>query len=142
RPPYPLPAEKTKSTIKSESSPDGGGFNELRFEDLKGREEVFLHAQKDWNTFTLNCLTEPVGNNRASSIGSNESVSVGANRTVTVANNDATTVGVEHKVTIAPPPPVVIQFPAVPFFPPPPPVVINIPPTTVTMSTQLIELST
>jgi uncharacterized protein involved in type VI secretion and phage assembly len=44
KPPYPLPAEKTKSTIKSESSLGGGGFNELRFEDLKGREEIFLHA--------------------------------------------------------------------------------------------------
>ena len=142
RPPYPLPAEKTKSTIKSESSLGGGGFNELRFEDLKGQEEVFLHAQKDWNTFILNCLSETVGNSRSSSVGSNESISVGANRTVTVANKDATTVGNEHKVTIAPPPPVVIKFPAVPFVPPPPPMVINIPPTTLTMSTQFIELST
>ena len=37
-PPYPLPDEKTKSTIRSESSPGGGGFNELRFEDKKGEE--------------------------------------------------------------------------------------------------------
>jgi type VI secretion system secreted protein VgrG len=142
RPPYPLPAEKTKSTIKSESSIGGGGFNEFRYEDRKGSEEIFLHAQKDWNTFTINCLTETVGNNRTSSIGNSETISVGNNRTVTVKNNDHTTVGVEHKVTIAPPPPVVIQFPAVPFVPPPPPIVIAIPPTTVTMREQFIELST
>jgi type VI secretion system secreted protein VgrG len=38
--------DKTKTTIKSDSSLGGGGFNELRFEDRKGAEEVFLHAQK------------------------------------------------------------------------------------------------
>jgi type VI secretion system secreted protein VgrG len=52
-PPY-LPAEKTKSTIKTNTSPDGGGFNELRFEDKKDAEEVFVHAQKDYNTTVLN----------------------------------------------------------------------------------------
>src|SRR5207302_4240425 len=46
-PPYPLPDEKTKSTIKSYSSKGGGGFNEFRFEDKKGKEQIFLHAEKD-----------------------------------------------------------------------------------------------
>lgn len=45
-PPY-LPAEPTKSTFKSNSSKGGEGFNELRFEDKKGEEEIYLHAQKD-----------------------------------------------------------------------------------------------
>lgn len=46
-PPYKLPDEMTKSTIKSYSSKGGGGFNEFRFEDKKGKEQVFLHAEKD-----------------------------------------------------------------------------------------------
>ncbi|HEV2762661.1 MAG TPA: type VI secretion system tip protein VgrG, partial [Pyrinomonadaceae bacterium] len=46
-PPYALPGEKTKSTIKSYSSKGGGGFNEIRFEDLKGKEQIFVHAEKD-----------------------------------------------------------------------------------------------
>ncbi|MDC0716811.1 type VI secretion system Vgr family protein [Nannocystis bainbridge] len=45
--PYPLPAEKTKSTIKSESSLGGGGYNEFRYEDLKGSEQIFMHAERD-----------------------------------------------------------------------------------------------
>jgi type VI secretion system secreted protein VgrG len=69
KPPYPLPADKTKTTIKSDSSIGGGGFNELSFEDRKGQEEVFLHAQKDWNTFILNFMTETVGASRTSSVG-------------------------------------------------------------------------
>jgi type VI secretion system secreted protein VgrG len=46
-PPYSLPGEMTKSTIKSNSSKGGGGFNELRFEDKKGSEQIFIHAQKN-----------------------------------------------------------------------------------------------
>src|SRR5690606_2699053 len=41
--PYTLPDEKTKSTIKTNSSLGGGGSNELRFEDKKGSEEVYIH---------------------------------------------------------------------------------------------------
>ncbi len=46
-PPYTLPDEKTKSTIKSNSTPGGSGFNELRFEDKKGDEQIFVHGEKD-----------------------------------------------------------------------------------------------
>ena len=135
KPPYPLPADKTKTTIKSDSSIGGGGFNELRFEDRKGQEEVFLHAQKDWNTFILNCVTETVGSSRTSSVGAAETVNVGAARTVNVATSDATTVGVEHTVTMAPPPPLVLKFPSIPFIPPIPPLVLPVPPTKLTMRT-------
>ena len=47
-PPYALPSEKTKSTLKSNSSIGGGGSNEIRFEDGKDKEEIYLHGQKDW----------------------------------------------------------------------------------------------
>jgi type VI secretion system secreted protein VgrG len=46
-PPYALPDEQTKSTFKSYSSKGGGGFNEIRFEDKKGSEQVFIHGQKN-----------------------------------------------------------------------------------------------
>ena len=48
-PPYTLPDEKTKNTFKSYSSKGGGGFNELRFEDKKGSEQVFMQAEKDYH---------------------------------------------------------------------------------------------
>ncbi|MDF2643230.1 MAG: Rhs element Vgr protein, partial [Pseudomonas sp.] len=48
-PPYPLPASRTRSVFKSLSSPGGGGSNELRIEDQKGQEQVFIHAQRDWD---------------------------------------------------------------------------------------------
>ncbi|HFE44528.1 MAG TPA: type VI secretion system tip protein VgrG [Nannocystis exedens] len=98
--PYPLPDEKTKTTIKSDSSIGGGGFNELRFEDRKGSEEIFLHAQKDWNTVILNNLTEKVSSRRSSSIGSSETISVGSTRTLSVSESDTTTVGTDRSATV------------------------------------------
>jgi type VI secretion system secreted protein VgrG len=47
--PYELPANKTRSTFKTMSSPGGAGYNELRLEDKKGEEQIFIHAQRDWD---------------------------------------------------------------------------------------------
>jgi type VI secretion system secreted protein VgrG len=62
RPPYELPNEKTKSTFKSSSSPGGGGFNEIRFEDKSDEEQLFIHAQYNQDIRTENDLCEWVGN--------------------------------------------------------------------------------
>lgn len=62
KPPYTLPDEKTKSTIKSDSSPGGGGFNEIRFEDKKGEEQIFIHAEKNQDVRIKNDLLAWVGN--------------------------------------------------------------------------------
>lgn len=63
-PPYALPDEKTKSTIKSYSSKGGGGFNEIRFEDKKGSEQVFIHAEKQQDNRVKKDSLEWVGNER------------------------------------------------------------------------------
>ncbi|WP_282344091.1 type VI secretion system tip protein TssI/VgrG, partial [Pseudomonas sp. PS02288] len=47
--PYALPANKTRSVFKTLSSPGGAGYNELRIEDRKGQEQIYLHAQRDWD---------------------------------------------------------------------------------------------
>ena len=62
--PYPLPAEQTKSATKSLSSKGGGGFNEIRFEDRKGSEQVFLHAEKDIDIRVKNDRREWIGRDR------------------------------------------------------------------------------
>jgi type VI secretion system secreted protein VgrG len=63
-PPYTLPDEQTKSTLKSMSSKGGGGFNEIRFEDKKGSEQVFIHGEKDLDIRVKNDRKEWIGNNR------------------------------------------------------------------------------
>ncbi|HEV3040172.1 MAG TPA: type VI secretion system tip protein TssI/VgrG [Candidatus Angelobacter sp.] len=66
--PYTLPDEQTKSTVKTNSSKGGSGFNELRFEDKAGSEEIFIQAQKDMNVTILNDLTTTVTNNRTTTV--------------------------------------------------------------------------
>jgi type VI secretion system secreted protein VgrG len=59
--PYTLPTDQTKSTIKSNTSKGGAGFNEMRFEDKKDSEEIFVQAQKDMNVIVNNNETRKVG---------------------------------------------------------------------------------
>jgi type VI secretion system secreted protein VgrG len=80
--PYAQPANQTQSGIKTNSSKGGGGFNELRFEDKKDSEEVFLQAQKDMKVKVLNDST--------STIGHNETQTVQNARTRTVKEGDET----------------------------------------------------
>lgn len=63
-PPYTLPDEKTKTTVKSNSSKGGGGFNELRFEDKKGSEQVFIHAEKNQDVRVKSDSLEFIGRDR------------------------------------------------------------------------------
>jgi type VI secretion system secreted protein VgrG len=85
-PPYPLPDNKTQSGIKSHSSKGGSdsNFNEIRFEDLKGKEELHLQAEKDMSTL--------VKHNQSTSVGADRSVSVGGNHSVSVTGTQSTTV--------------------------------------------------
>ncbi|HEX5751558.1 MAG TPA: type VI secretion system tip protein TssI/VgrG [Archangium sp.] len=69
--PYPLPEEKTKSTFRTNTSPGGEGFNELRFEDKKSQEQVFIHAQRNMDVHVKNDSMENILHNRHQTIGSN-----------------------------------------------------------------------
>jgi type VI secretion system secreted protein VgrG len=90
--PYALPDQQTRSTIKSNSSKGGGGFNEIRFEDKKDFEEVFVQAQKDMNVIVLNDQTYTITNNRTVTVQQkNETLIVDkGNRTVQVNTGNET----------------------------------------------------
>jgi type VI secretion system secreted protein VgrG len=63
-PPYDLPQEKTKSTIKTDTSPGGKGFNEIRFEDLKDQEQIFMHGQRNLDVRIEKDAMEWIGQDR------------------------------------------------------------------------------
>jgi type VI secretion system secreted protein VgrG len=100
QPPYALPANKTQSGLKSNSSKGGGGSNELRFEDKKGAEEVYLHAEKDENIRVENDKTESVGHDEAIEIGNDRTESVGHDETLSVGNNRSRQVAVDETVAV------------------------------------------
>jgi type VI secretion system secreted protein VgrG len=93
RPPHDVVQDKSRSTIKTETTPGGGGFNELRFEDARGREELYLHAQRDMNTEVLHDQSLIVGNDRTRTVGRDERA--------TIERDVARTVGGSHTEDIA-----------------------------------------
>ena len=80
-PPYEPAAHPTTSGIRSHSSPGGNPnmYNEIRFEDLKGKEDLFVQAQ----------------NTQTTVVKGSQSIAVGGKRTLTVAKDDSTKVGTE-----------------------------------------------
>jgi type VI secretion system secreted protein VgrG len=98
--PYPLPDEKTKSTIKSNSSKGGSGFNEFRFEDAKGAEEIFLHAQKDLNEVILNDMSTSVGHDQTLGVDNDRTKTVKGYETITVNKDRMTAIDGSESVTI------------------------------------------
>ena len=99
-PPYGLPGSATQSGWKSNSSPGGGGWNELRFEDKAGSEEVYFQAQKDHNELVKNDESRTIGHDFAEDVGNDAQQSVGHDRTESVGNDKATSVGNNRTVSI------------------------------------------
>ena len=108
-PPWELPANRTQTGILSRSS-QGGGYdnaNALRFEDKKGAEEVWLHAEKDQRIEVEHDESHWVGHDRSKTIDHDETVHVKHDRTETVDNNETITVHnnrterVDHNETIS-----------------------------------------
>ncbi|QHB28207.1 type VI secretion protein VgrG [Pseudomonas monteilii] len=91
-PPYDLPEHKTRMTIKSQTH-KGDGYNELRFEDELGKEEVFIHAQRDKNNVVGNDETTRVGRNRVEQVGNDEQLSIGNNFRQETAYNHTQVIG-------------------------------------------------
>ncbi len=101
-PPYKLPDNATQSGFLTRSTKGGNAntANEFRFEDKKGSEEVYLHAEKDQNISVENCETHSIGVDRSKTIGNNETKSIGNNETTQVAKNRSVTIGSNKTETI------------------------------------------
>jgi type VI secretion system secreted protein VgrG len=110
-PPYTLPDNKTQTGIKSRSTKGGNpqNFNELRFEDLKGEEEVYLQAEKDLNILVKNDETRDVGHDRVKNVKNDETSTITGNRTedvgkdekIAIHGNRSETVDKDETITIS-----------------------------------------
>ena len=97
-PPYALPANMTQTGILTRSSKGGSGVNanELRFEDKKGAEQIYLHAERNQDISVENDETHTVGHDRTKTIDHDETTHVKHDRTETVDNNEKITIGVNR----------------------------------------------
>lgn len=117
-PPYDLPGNMTQSGIKTRSSQGGSteNFNEIRFEDKIGSEQLFIHAEKNQDIEVENDETHSVGNDRTKTIGNDEtsvigndrheevghdeSIQIANDRRVDVGNNEALSIGSTRSTTV------------------------------------------
>jgi type VI secretion system secreted protein VgrG len=97
--PYKLPEHKTRSTWKSDSSMGSNGFNEIMFEDLKGKELVYVQAEKNLRKLVKNDETITVGQNRQKYVVVNETETTGLNR-IEVTGSDRTEITGVNRVTV------------------------------------------
>jgi type VI secretion system secreted protein VgrG len=101
-PPYDLPANATQSGIKSRSSKGGSAdnFNEIRFEDKKGAELVYIHAEKDESIVVENDKDQSVGHDESLSVGNDRRKSVEKNQSESIGENKSISVGKNHSESI------------------------------------------
>ena len=118
--PYDMPANKTQSGWKSNSSKGGQGYNQFRFEDKKSQEEINLHAQKDYKLEILDTEVRKIGqmfsgqtagpNSRDTTLlrgddqltiaSGNQKITIAMNQTNMLGSNRVTTIGANDTATI------------------------------------------
>jgi len=98
-PPY---ESKTQSGIKSRSTKGGSAsnFNEIRFDDKLGAEQLYFQAEKNQDNLVKNNETTSVGNNRTETVGANENITVGSNRTESVGADENITIGANRTESV------------------------------------------
>ena len=109
-PPWGLPANATQSGLLSRSSPGGAlaQANALRFEDRKGAEQLWMHAERNLDVEAELDHTVSTGRDHAHTVGRNETVqvqndrakSIGSNETVSVKQHRTTAVGVDDTTSV------------------------------------------
>ncbi|MEM7158422.1 MAG: type VI secretion system tip protein TssI/VgrG [Myxococcota bacterium] len=105
--PYTMPDNKTQSGIKTDSV-SGDGSNELRFEDMSGSEEVYIHCQKDFTIATENDKNQTtghdetlaIGNDRTKTVGNDQKETVQNDKTIDVLGNHTESITKDMKLTV------------------------------------------
>ncbi len=92
-PPAALPAGKASGSLKSLSSPGGGGHNEIGMSDGAGAQGLTMHAQKDMTITIGHDKTEEVGNDDREFVAVNSARHVTVNETITVGGDQSIDVG-------------------------------------------------
>ncbi|MGK3992003.1 type VI secretion system Vgr family protein [Sorangium sp. So ce1024] len=85
-PPYALPEGKSRSALRTSSSPGGSGANEIRLEDAAGSEEICIRSQRNTTLATANDKTRSIGVNESKRVDGDSRLTVGADQRIQVTN--------------------------------------------------------
>ncbi len=100
-PPFKLPDHKATSGMRSDSTPGGGGYHELSFDDTKGRERLHIRAQRDMVEDILHDRTTTIGRERRIEVGKLDSREINGIEIVSVQESASRWVGEDYDITIA-----------------------------------------
>lgn len=100
-PTYTLPANKTRVVFKTATTPGGGSFNEIYFEDKKGREELFINASKDMTIYAKHVKTETVGHDSLRVVGNNHDIKIELDAFEHVFNDQSVSISGNEEVTVS-----------------------------------------
>ncbi len=98
-PPYSLPTNRTKTVLRTQTH-QGGGYNELSFEDEKDKQLVYLRAQKDHELEIYNNQTCSVGNDREKHIGNDQRLNVTRDEQIDIGRDQKTTIGQDQTLDV------------------------------------------
>ena len=99
-PPYKLPDHKARTSIQTATTPGGGTSNEIRFDDTKGKEEMFMNGSHDASIDVGNNATQSIGANETRTVGSNHKLNVTNSITLNVKGNQTIKVGANQTVGV------------------------------------------
>ncbi|KHS84188.1 type VI secretion system tip protein VgrG [Pectobacterium carotovorum] len=99
RPPYDLPAHKTRTVLRTETH-QGEGFNELRFEDQAGQEEIYIHGQKDLKALVENDVVWHIRHDAHMDIDNERVTRIKANDHLTVESEKRDHITGDYSLTV------------------------------------------
>ncbi len=99
RPPYKLPANKTRTVLRTETH-QGEGFNELRFEDQAGKEEIYIHGQKNLNVLIENDAAWHIKHDQHTDIDNERVTRIKANDHLTVEGEKRDQIKADYSLTV------------------------------------------
>ncbi|MHC8374547.1 type VI secretion system Vgr family protein [Pseudomonas sp. MDT1-16] len=99
--PYALPENKTKTVLRSHSSPSTGGYNELSIEDRAGQELIYLRAQRDIEQLILNDSHSLINNDRFEQVDNHSTSLIKGKELHTTQGMRSTVIGGDELITIS-----------------------------------------
>ncbi|SAL49887.1 Rhs element Vgr protein [Caballeronia humi] len=100
-PPLDLPAKSARTTLKSNSTKGGNGFNEMRFDDTKGSEQLFFHAERNLDAWVKYDALMRVGHERHVLVEKNDFARCGGDRSDALAGNHSGRIGGKLSLDVA-----------------------------------------
>ncbi len=99
-PPYGLPENKTRVVYKTATTPGGGSFNEIHFEDKKGAEVMHIHASRDSEILTRSTKSEVIRNNASHTVDGFQTITVNQGKNSDVTLSQTTVIGANETINV------------------------------------------